>query len=143
MYLAFVGEKAITGVKNPRSGRRSRVGNLKAFSTRKLRDEYYKSYRSYNPSLHCWKTNPSQAKSRFCAGWTQDFYNEFLLNIEVISSTYQENSFNHHLIVSVGEFSVCFNTDTREWDILHPQTGLMHSFDNRVEAIRHAKYLET
>lgn len=88
-YLAFVGNKNCTyGKPHPATGRFNKYGKLVSFDSKKERDEFCDNWDS---QYQCYPvaTNRKEAKSLFCAGMSQDQFDEYLYIIE------NERHFSH------------------------------------------------
>lgn len=78
LYLAWLGQKnCTTGQPHPKTGCMSKYGTLYLFSNKKARDEFCEQY-SYIHNAYPVATNKKEAKSKYCAGETQQFFAETL-----------------------------------------------------------------
>ena len=80
-YLAFVGNKNCTfGKPHHVTGRFNKYGKLVSFESKKERDEFCNKwnlrYNSYPVA-----TNKKEAKGLYCAGMTQDQFDEYISSI--------------------------------------------------------------
>ena len=76
-WLAFCGSNATYGTPNPRTGRHSQHGYMKAFDSKKERDEFCDVFSNEFCSYPT-PTNKQKAKSMYFAGMTHQQYDEVL-----------------------------------------------------------------
>lgn len=80
-YLAFVGNKDCTfGKPHPVTGHFNKYGKLVSFRSKKERDEFCNKWNSIYNSYPV-ATNKKEAKSLYCAGMTQDQFDEYISSI--------------------------------------------------------------
>lgn len=72
-YYAFVGQNASTGRPHPQTGKYDTWGKLRAFSSRKERDEHVDNFYSNNPSEFAVKCNKSSARQFFLGMSVRDY----------------------------------------------------------------------
>ena len=83
LYLAFIGQNASTGTPHPLTGGMNMYGDLANFSTKSDRDLFVAEYYDINnPSVFVEKTNKQDAKSKYCAGMSQYFYEQYIDEVE-------------------------------------------------------------
>ena len=77
IYLAFVGNENCTyGKPHPTTGHYNKYGKLISFDSKKERDKFCEKWdNKFN--AYPIATNKKEAKSRFCAGMTQEAFEEY------------------------------------------------------------------
>ena len=76
-YLAWLGNNATYGNPHPVTGRLSMYGELYAFDSKADRDQFCNTY-SNRYNAYPAATNRQQAKAKYCAGMTQQNFDDYL-----------------------------------------------------------------
>ena len=83
IHYAWIGQNATTGTPNYITGRLSKYGNVLAFSSRLLRDNYVDNfYNQNNPSEYAVKVNKKSGRA-YNLGMSVFNYEEYLRNLEL------------------------------------------------------------
>jgi len=83
MFYIWIGQKnTTTGTSNVLTCRLSLHGDLKAFETRKDRDNYFNNCYSRKMYTTMERTNKHDAKSSYFAGMSKDAYNDYIKEVD-------------------------------------------------------------